>query len=327
MPDISGNKFLVVGGASLAGSHIAEQLLQAGAKEVVLADNLSLGSSESIDFLLTNPRCRFVRCDMLRLNELFDAMQDAAGVFVVAGFLAAPLNASPWVALEVNIRGVQNTMEAARYCGVKKVVFSSSVGVYGAGGAELKDEFAPMHWEGMPPSVVLYCASKIMGEGIGRMYKEKHDIDFVALRYSSIYGERQHKRAINANIVDAYQSIRSGRRPILQGNGSSVQDYVYVGDVARANLLAMRSEASNVGVNIVAGVDTPLNDVVRLIATACNAPFDPEYQAPTGSKMQTAPKLEYSRQRARDLIGWEPTVSLDEGISRLVKWLDGQRES
>src|SRR5258708_7516619 len=132
MPAVSAGKFVVVGGASLLGSHIGERLLAAGVRELVLMDNLALGSTDNIKTLLADERCTFVRGDVLRLNELYDNFEDVDGVFLVAGFLTGPISANPWLGLDVNVRGPQNVLEACRYRNVKKVIFSSTTGVYGA---------------------------------------------------------------------------------------------------------------------------------------------------------------------------------------------------
>lgn len=324
MPNISKGKFVVVGGASLLGSHIGEQLLAGGAREVVLLDNLALGSTENIDFLLTDKRCTFVRGDALRLNELYQPMANADGVFAVAGFLSGPMRANPWMGIDVNVRGLQNILEASRYQSVKKVVFSSSNGIYGAIGDEPNTDDSPLRWAGMPPALILYCASKIMGEGLGLFYQQEHGLDFVALRYSAIYGERQHKRAIAVTqMVQAYESIRSGKRPIIERDGTQVTDYIYAGDAARANLMAMTSQASGTGMNIVSGVDASQNQVVELVLKACKSDLMAEYYTdPNNLLLPMETKLGFSRARAKELLGWEPQVSIEEGINILVTWLD-----
>ena len=327
MPAISGGKYVVVGGASLLGSHIGAQLLEQGAREVVLLDNLALGSTDNIDFLLSDQRCSFIRGDALRLNELHDPLAQADGVFAVAGFLGMPMLANPWLGIDVNVRGAQNIFEAARYQGVRKVIFSSSVGVYGALGEEPNTDDSPLRWAGMSPGLILYCASKIMGEGLALLYKQRWGLDSLSLRYSAIYGERQHKRAISASqMVEAYEQVRAGKRPVIEGDGRQVQDYIYVGDVARANLLAMVSEASGAGMNIASGVDTTQNEVVALITQACKSDLKPEYFTdPNKLAMPQSTRQGYSRARAKELIGWEPRVSIAEGISRLVAWPDAHR--
>jgi UDP-glucose 4-epimerase len=257
---------------------------------------------------------------MLRLNELFDPFSGADGVFAVAGFLGMPMAANPWVGLDVNVRGMQNLLEASRFQGVKKVVFSSSVGIYGTVPDTLVDEDAPFSWRALNPSLLMYGATKIIGEGLGRMYKEQHGIDFLSLRYSSVYGERQHVRALNATkIMEAYASIKAGKRPVLPAKGSPVQDFVYVGDVARANLLGMESSATDEGINIVTGVETSLNRMVEIINEVCKTDLQPEYKDDPSKAVVKAPKR-YSRAKAKRLIGWEPQVSVEEGIRRLITW-------
>lgn len=326
MPSVSGGKFVIVGGASLLGSHIGEQLLEGGAREVVLFDNLSLGSADNIEALLADPRCRFVRGDVLRLNELSDPFEGADGVFAVAGFLAKPMAANPWLGLDVNVRGMQNVMEAARVQGVSKVVFSSSVGVYGGPDGSPCGEDSPLRWQGMSPAVILYCTSKIMGEGLGFLYAQNHGVDFIALRYSALYGERLHRRALDATrMLEAWESLREGKRPVIEGDGTQVQDYIYIGDVARANLMAMESAASGEGINIASGEDTSLKDVVRLVTEACGSDAQPEFRSTGAMGMPKTARMAYTRDRARDLIGWEPQVPLAEGIRRMVAWADGER--
>jgi len=324
MPSISEGKYVVVGGASLLGSHIGEQLLAGGARQVVLLDNLALGSTEAINFLLSDPRCSFLRADALRLNELYDPFDKADGVFLVAGFLGAPMAANPWMGVDVNVRGVQNVLEASRYQRVKKVIYSSSVGVYGAIGNEPNTDDSPLRWSGMQPGLILYCTSKIMGEGLGRLYHQKYGIGFLAMRYSAMYGERQHKRASAVTLmVQAWERIRAGMPPVVAGTGQQVQDYVYAGDAARANLMGMVSEASGEGMNIASGSDTSQNRIVEILLQACKSELKPEYREEAARvQMPVEEKQGYSIDRAKTLLGWEPKVSIEEGIHRMVTWLD-----
>ena len=124
---ISGGKFVITGGASLIGSHVADRLLAEGAGEVVLLDNFSLGTPETVAHLDGEPRVRLVKGDILRINELYDAFKGAVGVFAIAGFLTLPLSQNPPLGLAVNVEGQVNVFEACRYAGVGKVIFSSSI--------------------------------------------------------------------------------------------------------------------------------------------------------------------------------------------------------
>jgi UDP-glucose 4-epimerase len=324
MPDISGGRFVVVGGASQVGSHIGEQLLAAGAGEVVLLDNLSLGSSDMLQPLLADRRCRFIRGDMLRPSDLFDAFAGADGVFAVAALMATSIGENPWVGLDVNIRGLQNTLEACRCQRVKKVVISSSAGVYGLPSDVPTDEDSPLRWQSLPPSMTLYCASKVIGEGLAQLYRQRHGLDFVALRYTAVYGERQHRRAlVGGHIADTCERIRRGEPPIVQGDGQHVFDYVHAGDVARANLLAMESAVSGEGINICSGVETSQSRIVELVAQACGSPQQAVQRERTvGARLPSTARQSYSRDKARRLLGWEPQVSIEEGVARVLRWVD-----
>jgi UDP-glucose 4-epimerase len=326
MPVISGGKFVILGGASQIGSHIAAQLLAGGACEVVLVDNLWLGTAQSMQDNLADPRCRFVYGDVLRLNQLFDPLDGADGVFHVAGIMASTIAKDPWTSIDVDIRGFQNALEACRYKGVKKVVYSSSAAVYGMPEEDPTDENAPYRWQLAPPASAIYGSSKIISERLARLYHERHGIDYLALRYTAVYGERQHGRAVmGGHIAESCRRIRDGLRPIIDGDGSQVQDYIYVGDVARGNVMAMASDVTCEGINILSGGDTSQARIVELVAKACGSDIAPEYRPLKVTRLPPMTRNHFSREKARRLLGWEPQVSIEEGIGRVLSWVDQQR--
>lgn len=323
MPAISGSKFIVLGGASQVGSHIGEQLLGAEAREVVLLDNLWLGSTDGIEHLLSDPRCTFVRADVLRLNELVDPFAHADGVFAVAGIMASTIATDPWTSLDVNIRGFQNALEACRYQKVGKVVFSSSAGVYGALDDDPTEEDSPFRWQKAAPAPALYGASKIMAESLARLYHERYALDYVALRYTAVYGERQHRRALmGGHIAQSCERVQRGEPPVIDGDGSRVQDYIYVGDVARANLLAMESAVTGEAINICSGEEVSQREIVDMVLQASGSRLGPAYQASAGALLPPPTRQHLSRDKAKRLLGWEPQVSIQEGIGRVLRWTD-----
>ena len=325
MPALKDNKFVIVGGASLLGSNVGRQLLDGGAAQVVLIDNLALGTVDAVADLVTDPRCTLLRGDMTRLHELMDPFKGAAGVFSVAGFLGGPMLANPWMGLDVNIRGLQNVLEAARVQGVARVVFSSSTGVYGKI-ADEPVESAPFNWDTLPPALILYSGSKIVGEGLCRLYQQQHGIGYAALRYGNLYGENQHKRAIDATrVVTAWERIRAGLPPEIEGDGTQVTEFVYIGDVARANLMAMEATA-NGSYNIASGRDTSFNEIFAAILKACGSDLKPHYKT-DAARVANPPvkKIGMSIAKAKRELGWEPLVGIEEGMRRLVVWLDADK--
>lgn len=323
---IEGGKFMVTGGVSLIGSHVTEQLLEAGAAEVILFDNYSLGTTDMIGHILEQDRVKLVRGDITRINELYDALDDVDGIFAIAGFLTLPFSANPALGLTVNALGHVNVLEAARYRGVKKVVFSSSVATYGDPEPGLIDEERPFRFHSMSPPGVLYGSTKIIGEQLGRLYSDRYGVQSASLRYATVYGERQHYRGVNAlYIIDAYDKLIKGERPQIPGDGSEVHDYIHVADVARANLMAMDSDVTAEAFNVATGQATSLNRLVEIVAEIVGSDLTPEYQEKAGAvRVTTSCALDFSIAKIEKMIGWTPQVSIEDGIARLVKWRQSQ---
>lgn len=320
--NIADGRFVITGGASLIGSHVADRLLAEGAREVVLLDNFSLGTPEAVAHLEGDARVKLLRGDILRINELYDAFAGADGVFAIAGFLTIPLTQNPPLGLAVNVEGQVNTFEACRYAGVKKVIFSSSIAAYGEPGDELIDESAPANLASYQPGSMLYSCTKLIGEALCKLYSAKHGVDAIALRYATVYGERQHYRGVNAlYIIQNYDKIMRGERPVLPGDGSEVHDYIHVADVARANVMAMASDVTGEVFNVVTGVETTVKRIAEIVLDVTGSDLTPEYADDAGAvKATSSPSLKLSREKIKRMIGWEPEVSVEQGIRRLIDW-------
>lgn len=323
---IDGGRFVITGGASLIGSHVADRLLAEGAGEVILLDNFALGTPETVAHLNGDARVRLVKGDILRINELYDAFRGADGVFAIAGFLTLPLSQNPPLGLAVNVEGQVNTFEACRYAGVKKVVFSSSIAAYGEPeGDGVIDESAPANLANYQPGSMLYSCTKLIGEALCKLYSAKHGVDGIALRYATVYGERQHYRGVNAlYIIQNYDRIRRGERPTLPGDGSEVHDYIHVADVARANVMAMASDVTGEVFNVVSGVETTVKRIAEILLDLADSDLEPLYADDAGAvKATSSASLKLSREKIRAMIGWEPEVAVEEGIRRLTEWRAG----
>ena len=325
--NIAGGRFVITGGASLIGSHVAEALLSEGAREVVLLDNFALGTPETVSVLVKDARVKLVRGDILRVSDLYDAFAGADGVFAIAGFLTLPLTQNPPLGLAVNVDGQVNVFEACRYRSVKKVVFSSSVAVYGEPGIAEIDEMSPANLAPFQPGATLYSCTKLIGEALCRLYHAKHGVHSIALRYSTVYGERQHYRGVNAlYIIENYDRIVRGERPTIPGDGSEVHDYIHVADVARANVMAMASDVSGETLNVVSGVATTIKRVVELLLKITGSSLEPAYaNAAGGVQSTTGSHMNFSRAKIGRLLGWRPEVDLEQGLQRLIDWRRAER--
>lgn len=318
----AGKAYLICGGASLIGSHLADQLLAAGASEVRLLDNFSLGTPEIIAHLEGEARVKRIRGDILRLNELIEASAGVDGIFALAGFLTLPMSQNPPLGVAVNTEGMVNILEAARLAKVRHVVFSSSVAAYGNMAADTLTEESPSLMSSVSPIAAVYGTTKLLGEQLGRLYAQKYGLGFSGMRFSSVYGERQHHRAVNANfIAETYDRIRRGERPVIVGDGREVHDYVYVTDVASGCIAAMLNGEGAQVFNLCTGVDTTHTDLVRTILEVCNSKLEPEYREDTRAvKSAGGDHLGFSPAKAAKEIGWTPAVSLREGVARTIAW-------
>jgi len=326
---LKGARILIAGAASLVGSHTADLLLPAEVKEVLLLDNFAFGTLDAIDHLKGDPRVKIVRADLMRLPELLAATEGVDGVLHLAAYMTLGFAQTPWNAVDVNVRGAQNMLEACRVNRVKKLVFASSNAVYGYGSGIVGalEEGGPFHSAGAPPAAILYGASKIMGEQLCRQYFQKHGLDYVVLRYSTVYGERQHYRAANSlYIMDTYDRVRRGERPVLPGDGSDTKHFVNVADVARANLAAFESAATDVAVNVSGPAPITTGELVRLVLEYCGSTLQPEIKPdPPGTvRLTSGGAFHIPHELAGKLIGWQPKVGMKEGIARLLAWREAQ---
>ncbi len=322
---IKGSRFLIVGGASLVGSATAELLLAEGAAEVKILDNFFQGSADNLKHLAGDARLKTVQGDVLRLPQLIEAMRGVDGVLHLAAVMSLTMDRDPWTGLDVNIRGTQNVIEACCIAGVKKLVFASSNAVYGYGPGVSGDlvETTPFHSVGAPPAAILYGATKIIGEQLCRDAYAKRGLNYVVVRYSTVYGERQHYRAANAlYIIETYDRVRQGQRPRVIGDGSETKHFLYVSDAARANAAAFASSATNVAVNISGPKPVTTLELVRLVTELAGKDLAPEHVEPDPGKVRLtsggAWALDHTA--AERTIGWRPQVEMREGLKRLIAW-------
>ena len=199
-----------------------------------MLDSFYQGSADNLKHLQGDARLKLVQGDVMRLPQLIEATKGMDGVLHLAALMSITMDRDPWTGLDVNIRGLQNAIEACCIAGVKKLVFTSSSAVYGYGPGLKGDlvETTPFLTYGAPPGAIIYGASKIIGEQLCRDAFLKRGLDYVVVRYSTVYGERQHYRATNAlYIIETHDRVRQGLRPRVIGDGSDTKHFVHVSDV------------------------------------------------------------------------------------------------
>jgi UDP-glucose 4-epimerase len=316
--DIRGKRLLRVGGAGLIGSHTVDDLLLEDVAEVRVYDNFTRGSRENLEQALRDPRVRIFEAggDILHRDVLEAAMQGIDGVFHFAALWLLHCHDYPRSAFDVNIAGTFNVAEACLRTGVRRLVFSSSASVYGDAVEEPMTEEHPYN------NRTFYGATKIAGEQILRALYERYGREkgssYVGLRYMNVYGPRQDYRgAYVAVMMKMLDRIDEGMPPVVYGDGSQAYDFVYVGDCGRANVLAMKADATDAFYNVGTGVKTTVKETAELVLELTGARTGIRYEpaGPTfvrnrvGSTAKAAAELQFRAE-----------MPLRDGLRRLIEW-------
>ncbi len=300
-------RVLVTGGAGFIGSHVVDLLIEAG-HHVAVVDDLSTGRCSNL-----NSQATFYQVDIRSpaLGEVFEREQPEVISHHAAQVDVRRSMAEPLFDAEVNVLGSLNLLECAReYC-VHKVIYISSGGaVYGEPRYLPCDEEHPV-WPLCP-----YGASKYIVERYLYLYGQNYSLDYTVLRYANVYGPRQDPTG-EAGVVAIFTGrMLNGQTPVINGSGEQERDFVYVDDCARANLLALERGSGRV-YNLGAGVGTSVNRVFDLLKGITGYDCDPVHGPP---KPGETFRIYLDAARAREELGWEPTVSLEEGLRRTVAY-------
>ena len=310
--ELNNARLAVIGGAGFIGSHLVDQLLCEPIRELIIVDNFVRGTRLNIEAALRDPRVRLVEGSITDRGLLRDVLAGADGVFLLAALWLFECVHEPRKALEVNVDGTWNVIEAAQQTGIKRLVYSSSASVYG-------DALAiPMTEEHPFNNRTMYGATKIAGEQFLRAVYEQHKLPYLGLRYMNVYGPRMdYKGTYVSVIMKVLDRIASGQPPVIFGDGSQTYDFVHVEDVARANVLAMKSDAADTNLNIGCGVQTTITELVRLLLELTGSTLAPEYKP---NEQMFVTKRIGSTALAKALIGFEAKVPLREGLRSVVEW-------
>lgn len=299
---------LVTGGAGFIASHIVDEYIARGHKVSIL-DNLSTGRQINI-----NPAAAFHEVDLRDAEAVKKIFQ--AGSFDVVNHHTAQMDVrrsveDPVYDASVNIIGVLTMLECCVATGVKRVIFASSGGaIYGEQDYFPADELHPTR------PISPYGVAKLTTEQYLFYYKAVYGIDSVSLRYANIYGPRQNPEG-EAGVVAIFTTKLLGRQqPVINGDGKQTRDYVYVGDVVQANVLALNCEGSHV-FNIGTGVETDVNHLFHHLKNLTGS-SSVENHGPAKKGEQLRSVL--TSNRIKTQLGWEPTVPMEEGLRRTVEY-------
>jgi UDP-glucose 4-epimerase len=306
------SRVLVIGGAGFVGSHLVDQLTEEPVKEIIVLDNFVRGTRENLSEAVKDKRVRVVEGSVMDLDLLSELMQGTDYVFHLAALWLFECVHQPRSALEVNVVGTYNVIEAAQQAGVKKVVYSSSASVYGDA------LFTPMTEDHPFNNRTMYGATKIAGEQFFRAFNEQSKLDYVGLRYMNIYGPRMdYKGTYVSVIMKVLDRIDQGLPPLIFGDGSQAYDFIHVRDVARANVLALKSDATDEFFNVGMGVKTTINELTSRLIELSGSKLQPEYRP---QEQMFVTHRVGSTEKAERLLGFRAETTLEEGLRTVIEW-------
>lgn len=308
------SSYLVTGGAGFIGSHIADRLVTDG-HAVRILDDLSTGSMDNIRHILD--RVEVIRGDVSDAEAVRAAMTGVDYVFHEAAIASVAKSvADPCRSNAVGIIGTLNVLTAARDAGVKRVVYASSAAIYG------EDPTLPKCESMTPMPLSPYAVTKLTGEHYLRVFSDLYGLETVALRYFNVFGPRQDPSSEYSGVIAIFADIISGRRvPVVHGDGLQSRDFIFVGDVVEANMLACHVEGIGGEVfNIGRGRSSTILDVIDSLSSLVGSEMAPVFgERRAGDIRHSLSDIS----KAERVLGFHPSVSLSEGLAGLLEWRKG----
>jgi UDP-glucose 4-epimerase len=317
---VRGSRVLVTGGAGAIGSHVCDLLVEAGAGEILVLDNFVRGRRDNLAWAEANGPVHVIDgdiCDRALVDELTEGIDL---VFHQAAIRITQCAEEPRLAKEVMIDGTYNVLESAVRHEVRKVIAASSASVYGLATA------FPTNEDHHPyANDTLYGAGKVFNEGLLRSFHAMYGLDYVALRYFNVYGPRMDIHGVYTEVLVRWmERIESGTPPLILGTGSQTMDFVNIEDVARATLLAAEADVSDEVFNVASGTETSLLALAHMLLKVMDRE-DLEIEFGPERGVNKVPRRLADTTLARERLGFEAEIGLEEGLRRLVEWWRAER--
>jgi UDP-glucose 4-epimerase len=317
---LDGARVLITGGAGMIGSTIADLLSRTADVDIVVLDNFVRGRRANLASAEATGKVEVVEGDIRDRETVAKVMSGVDVLFHQAAIRITQCAEEPRLALEVLVDGTFNVVEAAADAGVRKAVVASSASVYG-----LAEEFPTTERQHPYANRTLYGAAKAFGEGLLRSFNDMSGLDYVALRYFNVYGPRMDIFGVYTEVLVRWmERIAAGQPPLILGDGSQTMDFVYVDDVARANVAAAVAPVTDEVFNVASGVETSLRGLADALLRAMGSDLAPAFGPER--KVNPVSRRLADTGAARDRLGFVAEVDLDEGLRRLVAWWQGERD-
>lgn len=311
---VKDSTILVTGGAGFIGSYVIEELIPLQPKKIVILDNLIRGTMENMKSFFNYPIIEFHQGDLRDTALLESCIAGCDYVFHMAALRINACAANPREGFDVMLK---STFEVADLCvkhKVKKVIYSSSASVYG-----LAQHFPTPETDNPYNNQTFYGAAKMWGEQLFRSFKFMYGLDYVALRYFNAYGPRMDTDGKYTEVMIKWlDCIRDGKNPLIYGDGSTTMDFVYVRDIAKANVAALQSDVTDEAFNIGNCEETSLKQLLDVLLKVNDSQLKPEFREENSINPVSRRLADIGK--AKSLLGFTPTVSLEQGMKELTAW-------
>ena len=316
---IRDERVVVTGGAGAIGSNLTDLLVQRGAGEIVILDSFVRGRRDNLAWAEANGPVTVVDGDIRDRDLVQEIVRGASVVFHQAAIRITQCAEEPRLALEVLVDGTFNVVEAAAELDVRRLVAASSASVYG-----LAEAFPTAEDHHPYANDTLYGAAKVFNEGLLRSFHAMRGLDYVALRYFNVYGPRMDIHGLYTEVLVRWmERIAAGEPPLILGDGSQTMDFVFTKDIARANVLAAECGATDEVFNVASGTETSLRGLADMLLRVMGSDLPVEH-GPERAVNKVSRRLADTT-AARDRLGFEAEVGLEQGLRELVAWWSTHR--
>lgn len=313
-------RVLITGGAGLIGSHIADLLAERDVREIIVLDNFVRGRRSNLARAQASGRLTLVEGDIRDRKLVAEVMDGVDVVFHQAAIRITQCAEDPRLALEVLVDGTFNVAEQAVRSKISKLVAASSASVYG-----MAEHFPTTETHHSYNSRTFYGAAKSFNEALFRSFHEMYGLPYVMLRYFNVYGPRMDVYGAYTEVLIRWmERIAAGKGPLIFGDGKQTMDFIYAEDIARANLAAADSDISDEIFNIASGTETSLNDLAHMLLRVMQSNATPEYGPER--RVNAVPRRLADVSKSKQLLGFEASVSIEEGLRRLVEWWRAEKQ-
>ena len=318
MNTLAGTCCLVTGGAGFIGSTIVDQLLGAGASEVRIVDNFVRGNWANVARAMKQGSVKVTDGDIRDASLVHRLTEGVDYVFHQAALRITRCAEVPREAVEVLIDGTLNVAEAAQKHKVRKVIAASSASVYGEPSYLPIDEAHPFN------NRTMYGAGKIATEQILRAFHETYGLNYIAFRPFNVYGPRMDMVGVYTEVLIRWlDAAEACTQPLIFGDGTQSMDFVFVEDVARANLLAAQSDITDEAFNVGTGIQTSLKELCHMVLRLTGSPLQPEYRE--ARRVGNVQRRRAAIEKAEKMLGFRAAVTVEEGLRELIRWRESAK--